>query len=96
MYITCLKLEDIKCFKKLEYKFKGQKGDSLVIAGDNGGHTNLFTQLELFLHRVVQVLATSTPPSFAIPRALFLSSVQQTETDFMNVSDPGPARGYIR
>jgi len=36
MYITSLKLKDIKCFKKLEYKFKNQKGASLVIAGDNG------------------------------------------------------------
>lgn len=36
MYITSLKLKDIKCFKNLEYKFKSQKGASLVIAGDNG------------------------------------------------------------
>ncbi len=36
MHITSLYLENIKCFEKLTYKFQGDGGASLVIAGDNG------------------------------------------------------------
>lgn len=36
MYITSLSLKNIKCFKELTYEFEGDKGASLVIAGDNG------------------------------------------------------------
>ena len=50
MYITGLKLENIKCFKKLEYSFENEDGASLVIAGDNGdGKSTILRSIALSL-----------------------------------------------